>query len=112
MAGYGGDATQTAGMTVRDRRRPLLRDAPPCEAASWRLCPEPVEIRERELPLEICDVVANVEDETPVVAAVLDAAQPSPDHLEIEVGAVYRPSDHDSPGLRRVEALPEDSIVH
>ena len=62
--------------------------------------------------LEIRDVVADVEDETPVVAAVLDAAQPCPDHLELEVGAVYRPSDHDSPGLWRVEALPEDSIVH
>ena len=40
--------------------------------------------------LEVLDVVFDVEDEASIVAAVLRTPQAPPNHLEVEVRAVYR----------------------
>ena len=69
--------------------------------------PEPIEVGEGQFSLEVIDIVPHVQNKAAVVASVLDAAQTSTDHLEVEVGTVYRPSDYDGPSFRCIEPLPE-----
>src|SRR5262245_27046535 len=73
--------------------------------------PEVLEVTERELLAEVRHVVLDVDAEALVLAAILRTAQPSTDHLLIQVGAVRRPGDEDRPDCRRVEPLGQDRIV-
>ena len=73
--------------------------------------PQPVQIRECQLSVEVVDVVLHVDDEAALAAAVLGPAQPSADHLEVQVRAVDGTGDQDRTGLWRVESFAEDTVV-
>ena len=76
------------------------------------LSPQPVKVRKGELPIEVHDIVPDVEDQAVVIATVLLVPESPPNHLEVQVGAVDWTSDDDGAGLRRVEAFPEYGVVH
>ena len=63
-------------------------------------------------PSKFTILSSDVEDQAAVITAVSLTPQSSPDHLEVQVGAIHRTGDDDRAGLRCIEALPEYSIVH
>ena len=73
--------------------------------------PKPIKFRECELSFEVVDIVPYIENKTSVIPAVLDAAQASANHLEVEVGTVHWASDYDGPRLGCIEPLSEYSVI-
>ena len=76
-----------------------------------RVRPEPIQLRKSELPVEVPNIVPDIEDEAAVAASITGSPQTPSNHLEIEIGTVYRSRHDDSSGLWRVESFSKYTIV-
>ena len=70
-----------------------------------RRLPQVVEVVERQLSVEVKEVVGHVDDEALVFSAVGRAAESTPDDLLVEVRAEHRSGDHDGACTGSVETF-------